>query len=86
MGPYGASAVLDGIPAKVGIHLRAAGSIANWVASVVRALSPGRVTPSQNALILSLSKDEGEPASWFDRLTMRLLRRNPPLDDGAAPA
>jgi hypothetical protein len=26
----------------------------------------------QFALILSLSKDEGEPASWFDRLTMRL--------------
>jgi hypothetical protein len=24
------------------------------------------------ALILSLSKDEGEPASWFDKLTMRL--------------
>jgi hypothetical protein len=22
--------------------------------------------------MLSLSKDEGEPASWFDRLTMRL--------------
>jgi len=33
-----------------------------------------RLDPSRVARILSLPKDAGEPASWFDRLTMRLRR------------
>jgi hypothetical protein len=43
---------------------------------MVRALC-NQTDSSQIALILSLSKDEGGragvPASWFDKLTMRLL-------------